>query len=65
MKVRILKRASGTIDGVALKKYTPGAVYDVAPTLADYLILEGLARLEMRETTRRLKLKKRSDRRFL
>lgn len=64
MKVRITKRATGMVDGVALKKYTPGEVYDVSSTLADYLILEGLARPEMRKGNRHLKLRKQVDRRI-
>jgi hypothetical protein len=62
VKVRIVKRAAGTIDGVALRRYVPGEVYDVSPTLADYLILQGFARPEMR-TSNRVKLQKKIDRR--
>ena len=62
MKVRIIRRATGTVDGVALRRYVPGEVYDVSPVLADYLVLEGFARPELRKT-HRVKLQKRSDRR--
>jgi hypothetical protein len=62
MRVRIVKRATQTIDGVSLTKFVPGGVYDVSPGLADYLVLEGLARPEMRRPVR-AKLKKRVDRR--
>jgi hypothetical protein len=64
MEVRIIKRATGTVDGVALRKYTPGEVYDVSSTLADYLILQGFARPEMRRPNRTLKLRKLIDRRM-
>lgn len=62
MKVLIVRRGTGTVDGVALKQYVPGEVYDVSQSLANYLVLEGLAMPEMRKTTR-LKLKKTVDRR--
>lgn len=60
--MRIVKRPTGTVDGVPLRHYVPGEVYDVSPAHADYLVLEGFARPEMRSPTR-AKLKKRFDRR--
>lgn len=62
MKVLILRRGLGTVDGVALSRYVPGEVYDVSETLANYLVLEGLALPEMRKSTR-VKVKKKPDRR--
>ena len=47
---------------MALKRYVPGEVYDVSPSLADYLVVEGFAKPEMR-TFRRTTVKKKPDRR--
>jgi hypothetical protein len=51
--VRILKRPTGSLDGIALNRFVPGEVYDLSPSVAAYLILEGFARLEMRAGTRK------------
>jgi hypothetical protein len=48
VKVRILRQPKGTIQGIALKAYHPDRVYDLAPALAEFLIAEGYALLEMR-----------------
>jgi hypothetical protein len=47
---------------MALKPYVPGEVYDISPTLADYLVLQGYAKPEMRRTAR-VAVKKKRDRR--
>ena len=62
MKVRIVKRPKGTVDGMTLKTYIPGEVYDISPTLADYLVLQGYAKPEMRSQAR-VAVKKKGDRR--
>jgi hypothetical protein len=50
MKVRISRRPQGVLQGaVSLQYYRPGEVYDLPPTLAEYLVMEGFAILEMRE----------------
>ena len=43
-----MKRPLEIVDGMALKPYVPGEVYDISPTLADYLVLQGYAKPEMR-----------------
>lgn len=64
VKVRILKRPAGTLDGMSLKRYVPGEVYDVSASVADYLVLQGYAVTEMRGGSRkRVHLKKKPDRR--
>jgi hypothetical protein len=50
--VRIIKQPSEKIDGVRLDTYHVGQSYDVPPTLADYLVLQGFAVIEMRSTHR-------------
>ena len=62
VKVRITKRPTGTLDGMALKRYVPGEVYDLSATVAEYLIMEGLAKPEMRRPNRAT-LKRKADRR--
>ena len=49
MKVRIVRRPQGVIQGVSLKYYRTGEVYDLPPALAEYLVMEQYAILEMRD----------------
>ena len=49
MKVKITRRPMGLINGVSLKYYRPGEVYDLPPTLAEFLVMEDYAILEMRD----------------
>jgi hypothetical protein len=51
--VRVIRQPTGSINSVALAKYRAGQTYDFAPLLADFLILEGYAISEMRQTDRR------------
>jgi hypothetical protein len=44
----MLRQAIGTVQGVSLKWYRPGQVYDLPATLAAYLVTEGFALVEMR-----------------
>ena len=48
MRVRITRHPIGSVDGVNVECYQVGCVYDIAPVLADYLILNGFAEVEMR-----------------
>ena len=48
MKVRFLKPANGTVEGLSLRKYKVGETYDLPATLAAYLVAEGFAFAEMR-----------------
>jgi hypothetical protein len=52
VRIRIVKRPRGTIDGVSLRHYRLGETYDVAAMLAQYLVAEGFARFEMRTAER-------------
>ena len=63
MKIRIVKRPHGTLDGMALERYVPGEVYDVSSSVADYLVLQGYAVAEMRRV-KRVRFKKSVDRRI-
>lgn len=48
MKILILRQPYGLVQGVALKWYRPGNVYDLPATLAAYLVTEGFGLVEMR-----------------
>jgi hypothetical protein len=63
VKVLIVRRGTGAVDGMTLKRYVPGEVYDVSDTMANYLVLEGIALPEMRKSTRAVRVKKKPDRR--
>ena len=44
MRVRIVKRSSGVIDGISLGTFTPGYIYDLPRTIGEDLISLGAAR---------------------
>jgi hypothetical protein len=54
MRVLMLRQPIGTLQGVALKWYRPGQVYDLPSALASYLVTEGFGLIEMRSEERRL-----------
>jgi hypothetical protein len=48
MKVRIVRRSVGHVNGVSLRHYRPNEVYEVPPSIANYLVAQGVALFEMR-----------------
>jgi len=48
MKLRILRQSYASVQGVSLRLYRPGQVYDVPAALAAYVVTEGLGIVEMR-----------------
>jgi hypothetical protein len=52
MRVRITRQPRGVIDGMSLHYYHAGHAYDVTPELAEYLVAEGFASIEMRQRER-------------
>jgi hypothetical protein len=44
----MLRQPTGTLQGVALKWYRPGQIYDLPAPLGSYLVAEGFAIVEMR-----------------
>ena len=52
MRVRINRAPRGVVDGMSLHYYHAGEAYDVAPELAEYLVAEGFASIEMRRRER-------------
>jgi hypothetical protein len=43
MRIRIVRRPSGQVDGVDLNRFEVGAVYDVNASIATYLMVGGHA----------------------
>jgi hypothetical protein len=52
MRVRITRPPRGVVDGMSLHYYHPGEAYDLSPVLAEYLVAEGFASIEMRQRQR-------------
>ena len=52
MKVRITRQPIGVVQGVSLNYYRLGEVYELPPSLAEYLVMEKYAMLEMRDRDR-------------
>jgi hypothetical protein len=60
----MLRQPTGRVFGIDLTQYRVGHTYEVTPSLATYLVLEGSARYEMRRTRdRRQKPRPTPDRR--
>ena len=53
MRILILRQPLGIVQGVALKWYRPGIVYDLPAALAAYLVTEGFGMVEMRSEEQR------------
>jgi hypothetical protein len=52
VKIRIIRRPIGAVDGVSLRDYDMGRRYDLPSSLAAYLMAQGFAFLEMRQSAR-------------
>ena len=52
MRVRIIRRPTGIVDGMSLHYYHAGQAYDVSTELAEYLVASGFASIEMRRSNR-------------
>lgn len=63
MKVRITHEPRGVVDGMSLHYYHEGGVYDVSPRLAEYLVADGCAVIEMRERQRSNRIRSNDRRR--
>ena len=48
MRVKILRHTLGNANGISLRHYLPGHVYDLPPNIANYLVIQGIATFEMR-----------------
>ena len=63
MKVRITREPTGVVDGMALRYYHVGEAYDIPAVLAEYLVAEGYAAIEMRQRQRSSRPRKHERRR--
>ena len=52
MKVKITRQPLGMVQGMSLNHYRSGEVYDLPPSLAEYLVIERYAIVEMRDRDR-------------
>ena len=50
--MKITRQPKGMIQGMSLNYYRTGEVYDLAPSVAEYLIMEKCAIVEMRDRER-------------
>jgi hypothetical protein len=49
VRIRIVKKPPTVVDGISLQHYHVEGVYDVTHLLANYLVAEGYAILELRD----------------
>jgi hypothetical protein len=54
MRVRITRQPVGHVHGISLNYYRPGEVYDLPQSLAEYLVMEDYAKIEMRVHERQI-----------
>ena len=52
MRVKITRQPRGVVQGMSLSYYKPGEVYELPPALAEFLVMEKYAILEMRDRHR-------------
>jgi hypothetical protein len=52
MRVRIVSTPKGIVDGIEVEIFQVGSTYDLSPTLAGVLLLEGWAVPEQRDPDR-------------
>ncbi len=57
----MIREPRGRVDGMSLRYYHAGEAYDVSAVLAEYLVAEGFASIEMRQHQR--SFRHRSERR--
>ncbi len=50
MKVKITRQPYGAVQGLSLNYYRTGEVYDLPPSLAEYLVVQHYAIFEMRHS---------------
>jgi len=53
MRVRITRQPMGMVQGMSLNYYRVGEVYELPPSLAEYLVMEKYAIIEMRNRERK------------
>ena len=63
MRVRITRQPTGMVQGMSLSYYRTGEVYELPPSLAEYLVMEKYAMVEMRAQERKSPMALTEDRR--
>ena len=53
MRVKITRQPTGIVQGMSLRYYKPGEVYELPPSLAEFLVMEKYAIVEMRDRHRK------------
>ena len=53
MRIRITRQPIGMVQGMSLNYYRTGEVYELPPSLAEYLVMERYAIVEMRDRERK------------
>ncbi|RPI50133.1 MAG: hypothetical protein EHM55_22140 [Acidobacteria bacterium] len=61
--MRITHEPKGIVDGMSLHYYREGEVYDVSARLAEYLVADGCAAIEMRQRQRSTRIRSNDRRR--
>ena len=54
MRLKITRKLSGSIDGLQLSHFEPGAMYDVGTSLGSYLLATGAAEPVIDQTPARI-----------
>src|SRR4029079_2826336 len=52
VRIRIIRPPTGAVDGISLRDSDMGRRYDLPSSLAQYLVAQGFAFLEMRQSAR-------------
>jgi hypothetical protein len=50
--VSVVRQPFGFVNGVSLRRFNPGQAYDLDSSIADYLVVQGFAVIEMRRGQR-------------
>jgi hypothetical protein len=54
VKLRIVMRPAGEIDGIPLNRFQPGVVYEVDASIGTYLVASGYAQVVMDQSSARV-----------
>ena len=49
VRVLIIEQPVGSVSGESLRQYKPGVIYDLATSIAKYLVAEGYALAELHD----------------
>jgi hypothetical protein len=60
VRIRIVRKPVGVVEGMSLSRLKLGEVYDLTPTLANYLVLQGFAAFESRRVNKAIPTERRN-----